>query len=111
MIGHYLNNLTPEGEERVLSLPLQPGGIERGCLIARGDDIKSLGQPTRHYLFWPPFYAGGSNWGNTPYVGKRYDDLYRRFKERLNVAIRNRILSNRARRALQEVPHDQPCGR
>lgn len=96
MIGHYVNNLTPEQEDRVLTAKMRPGGMGFGCLVACaiGNWDYSDQYGGRGLSFWPTDDYG-------PFVGDRYDDLCRRFSgPRINAAIRNRILSNRARRML-----------
>lgn len=102
VIGHYLLTLTPAQEDRVLT---QRMGRARGyvgddcrCLVGTVLDLTedTTGPESRHA--WTEYYAGRHE-----YVGNRYDRLVRRFGERVNAAIRNRILSNRARRTLQGV--------
>jgi len=51
--------------------------------------------------YWGRRSGGNYAEGN---VASRYDQLAIRFGERLNIAIRNRILANRARRALLASP-------
>lgn len=104
MIGHYLGTLTEVQEDRVLTVQMQPvlpwAPYESDCgvcLVATalgyspswlGKDTGSA-QPMRGYV----------NYRYSP--AYRYEDLCERFgASRVNVAIRNRILSNRARRVL-----------
>jgi hypothetical protein len=102
MIGHYVLTFTPEQETRVLTRHMEPGGIKKcvgslPCLMEVADDDE-----TSMWMFWTSYRPRG--WAS-PWV--RYDDLCFRFgTERINTAIRNRILSNQARRLLKqdEVP-------
>lgn len=127
MIGHYLLTLTPEQEDRVLTQQMlcYPDS-ESKCLVQTalgGGDSVRVAQatgwdglcelvpihqnPPRHYVA-PPFFCRGLAEYLT-YKGSRplspalaYDQACWRFgHERVNAAIRNRILSNRARRVLQ----------
>lgn len=92
MIGHYLLTLTPEQESRVLTV--------------------SFGAPAQKCLC---MVAGGGWWGatRTEFIRNRnvpgdvYEQLIARFSiRRVNAAIRNRILSNRARRELAPVSRE-----
>jgi len=94
MIGHYLLTLTEEQENRVLGerfLPYAPGIETRRCLV----DVACSwgpGQTTDDHL--PDAHP-------LILMGNHYDWLCDRFgAPRVNAAIRNRILSNRARREL-----------
>lgn len=106
MIGHYLLTLTTEQEDRVLMLRLNGGFYIQadGCRCLRGaaenfDYAKRcFSERSRGFVFWPPKDELFHN------VGLRYDECVTRFgAPRVNAAIRNRILSNRARRALAPV--------
>lgn len=96
MVGHYLLTLTPEQEDRVLTSRLVGGAFfARGgrCLIATVRDFR---------------YNADVRQGAIPLresiPGIRFDMACRRFGEpRVNAAIRNRILANRARRVLTAV--------
>lgn len=67
------------------------------------DDHGTAGDPWRRLSSWPHMCnATGPLW---MYVGYRYDRACRRFgTPRINELVRNRILSNRARRVLQNAP-------
>ena len=98
MIGHYVNNLMPEQEARVLTQPFERLLPSRGsrppedlgncrCLVLTATDGASMFGPAweADYLLAP---------------GYCYEFLCERFGEaRVNAAIRNRILANQARRA------------
>lgn len=103
MIGHYLLTLTAEQEDRVLTRPF--GGMFE----------KDLG--TCRCLVWTalghaPSWDGDDMEGAKPYgrnvcsgPAYHFEDLVTRFGDRrIQAAIRNRILSNRARRTLQHRP-------
>lgn len=104
MIGHYLLSLTTEQEDRLLTQPMgevvgchQWARAQPGCVLQVSDGDVRAGWVAEE----------GDHYGEqlVRHVGDRYDNLLRRFGSRLNAAIRNRILSNRARRLLQsEVP-------
>lgn len=104
MIGHYLLALTAEHEDRVL--------LETFAPYPRG---QAVDQPTRCLVdvacgLWagatvqkPSMMVTIPRWRTAPQVivGLRYDRLCRRFgTARVNNAIRQRILENRARRVL-----------
>jgi hypothetical protein len=84
MIRRYLLTLTPEQEERVLTTAMRPGSYHKDgdvgpCLVGTACDVVV---PC----------------GN---VERRYDDLCERLgTERANALIRDRIVSNMARRVL-----------
>ena len=101
MIGHYLLTLTPEQEDRVLTTPMDTPMNLRAtvpCLVQvavgreRGVAVSDLLN-----IMWPR----GSICADQEYVTGRYDAVVCRFgAARVNAAIRNRILANRARRTL-----------
>lgn len=112
MIGHYVNTLgwLPNGgaaEDRLLTQQFEPLLLtHRGkmplpkpgcrCLALMVTDGRSFWGPAHHTLNMSP--------------GKRYEELAGRFGvERVNAAIRNRILSNRARRMLAGAPTGIPA--
>lgn len=112
MIGHYLLTLTQEQEDRVLTQRLQSCAVSEldyqargGCLLQTVDGVhvgSEIKRENAHYCDRPrtalPYYL-------SHHVGLAYDGLISRFDtERVNAAIRNRILSNRARRALRNAP-------
>lgn len=115
MIGHYLNNLTVEQEDRVLSTKLgcAPDYInfDTGCRCIRGVEFyNENGTPKRNGSWYG--YCMHQNlvrWPmDTPYaamtVAAQWDRLCQRFGDvRVANAARNRILENRARRALSGV--------
>jgi hypothetical protein len=98
VIGHYLLTLTPEQEERVLTGVMGPimgpaALFGNRCLVVVAHDLP----------YYEPDLAPTCRWGSQ-FVGLKYDDLCERFTtERVNAAIRNRILSNQARRALSVI--------
>jgi hypothetical protein len=127
MIGHYLLTLTPEQEDRILTRPMEgyrdgdPG--ENLCLleIIGGGYDRFYQEDHPGIIEWRDFLcervqeeivAKWSAWKGwepgirekpspfPPAVYGQYDYLYKRFGERANAAIRNRILANRARREL-----------
>jgi hypothetical protein len=103
MIGHWLLTLTPEQESRVLTRPFErllpsrgarPDVLDKGscarCLVLTATDGEQMFGPM------------GADLGQCP--GYWYEDLCQRFGEkRINAAIRNRILANRAHRVLADV--------
>lgn len=114
MIGHYLNGLTPEKEDRALT---QVYGVGMSfsfshrwpaCLIMAVEGVNYLTsslvgyrQPAQQRI---PRFAKNAYYRITS-LGFWYDELLRRFgQERVNAAIRNRILSNQARRVLRVAP-------
>lgn len=105
MIGHYLLTLTPEQESRVLTRALEP----------QCEDVRrGLGLPLRQLLKGRRYGCGclimvanqDTRWDpedeyspDIVDVGMRYEDLCERFGPQvINAAIRDRVLSNRARR-------------
>jgi len=100
MIGHFLLTFTPDVEHDVLTRKMQPGAYEHpdgsACLVgvAAGIDPESdlYGHRRRYFL--------SGDWNDTS-IEYRYDCLCARFgTERVNRAIRNRVLANIARRTL-----------
>jgi len=108
MIGHYLLTLTPDQEDRVLTKRFEPrfeevrdkwglSNLDRyrlscGCLMLTITQDKNA---------FGPSIGGDAAHGS---VGCLYESLCGRFgPRRVNTAIRTRILSNRARRALSSV--------
>jgi hypothetical protein len=119
MIGHYLLTLTEEQEDRVLTTHMSPGHLVRDngtrCLLGVCEDWRIVideadgrsdyvGTEQRLRLIqWPVYGDVEERWRSVPW---RFDLLCRRFSmKRINAAIRNRILSNRARRTLKQVEH------
>lgn len=110
MIGHYLLSLTPEQEDRILTTKMgnpisvvRPREPAEGCILQVANGFPEAGwhdelcYSDRHNLF-------------VKMVGHRYDRLRSRFSDqRLNAAIRNRILSNRARRSLVGKLQGEVC--
>lgn len=106
MIGHYLLTLTPEQEDRVLIRPFVPVGLGSSpdgacCLVmtATGNRDQRVGANDEEIRY-------GERRRRVCYdaPGWRYEWACDRFgTARVNAAIRNRILSNRARRALAGV--------
>lgn len=114
MIGHYLSTLTPAQEDRVLQGRMaagceknhEPGAgdyISRGgrCLVGT-----AWGAYTKNgYTEFLDDKSGGrwTGWKGVS-VEERFDSLMLRFgTARVTAAIRNRILSTRARQALAAV--------
>jgi hypothetical protein len=100
MIGHYLLTLTPEQEERVLTEHMGPGGREKcvgavPCLMeVVENDRNSM------WMFWQLHRP--LKW-MSPW--EAYDRLCNRFgRVVVNRAIRNRVLTNQARRLLKQEP-------
>ena len=117
MIGHLVNILTREEEDRLLTSKL--GCYSDGeCLLQRlSGTVAALQDKTsRHYREWrhstlayPTLHDRGYRWiGGMPAwfhhsIGSRYDMLIDRFgTPRIANAIRNRVLANQARRTLQQ---------
>jgi hypothetical protein len=113
MIGHYLLTLTPEQEDRVLTTPFGHhlgdehfGGGAAACLVmtvhrATGwvGAIEAMSVCAMEHA--TDCDGTPLHW-HSPAI--RYDALGLRFGEdRVNAAIRNRILSNKARRELVGV--------
>ena len=110
MIGHFLNALSEVQEDLLLLESITSGGHQRSpehrCLTMVASDAArdadGRWQPRfRHtkYRAWPPLTPYGPGVVSVP---NRYDDLCDRFgTPRVNAAIRNRILANRARRVLR----------
>lgn len=107
MIGHYLLTLTQEQEDRVLTMKMEKcttyviydhNGIPQcGCLRAVVHDLDQTAARYNPIGKWRTVHG---SW-ELDLVGIQYDALCDRFGvERVNRAIRNRILSNRARREL-----------
>lgn len=118
MIGHYLLTLTPEQEERVLTrvfLGHNPAADESSdrCLVQVAEDIDCPYRAEAKYIFKSRGSTGNGCTYQVRNSGRfhnrlvaltpatQYDNLCDRFgTERVNVAIRNRILANQAHRAL-----------
>ena len=104
MIGRYLSKLTWIEEDRVLTRKMEPFHLaheDSACLIGAVHGITE-----RHLKceFVPPALAAAEA-DVEQWLGMRYNWLCERFgTERVNAAIRNRILSNQARRTLKDVP-------
>jgi hypothetical protein len=124
VIGHYLLTLTPEQEDRVLTQTLGAGRTYRDpvtgarCILgAVHYGNGSAGGVEGYVRAWCDCRAWGlrqspleanpePNLFSWPNVPMAYDRLVERFgAARIANAIRNRILSNRARRALTEEVH------
>ena len=103
MIGHYVDTLSAAAEDRVLMTklgyaPAWTTGDSR-CLVGAACNLRFGNSPEGKEFTRSEFHT----WSEFLSVATRYDQLMLRFGERLNIAIRNRILSNRARRALAHV--------
>lgn len=103
MIGHYLLALTKEQEDRVLTTKLAyaPSFIRLdGCRCLVGT-VKNAYFDDNKHVTWSE--DGPRATWFPKHVGKHFDEVCKRFgEERVNAAIRNRILANRARRLLQQ---------
>lgn len=98
MIGHYLLALTPEQEGRVLTLPINS---YHGRPFVEGRCLVQCTEPHLSAMAALHFNCLGSNESVFTGPAHHYERLCARFgDERINAAIRNRILSNQARRAL-----------
>lgn len=110
MIGHYLLTLTAEKEGRVLGSTLVPGSLVRPegtrCLVGvvenwhyDAEHFRRAGAKRPTLLAWKSAIQmdDQSTWG----VTGRYDLLCERFgAQRINAAIRQRILNNQLWRTL-----------
>lgn len=108
MIGEYLSRLTRYEEDRVLTRKMEPWCFAHGpddtdaaCLIGAVH-----GLTTRHTHLRDSFISPAMSLAihdAEQWVGIRYNWLCERFGvERVNAAIRGRILRNRLRRALTD---------
>ena len=107
MIGKLLAILTPDEEARVLTTVMQPGAYsnrrkhEGPCLVGTALDAQ-LWAGDMAEMFSSLRQLRGRLGFNTNRIEGRYDALCKRFgNTRVNDAIRTRILSNMAQRALQ----------
>ena len=105
MIGHYLLQLTPAQEDRVLTTKLAHAPWytrNDGCRCLVGT-VEDLSSGWSHLAF--DNIVGPCPWrqpGETS-VGTEFDQLCMRFgEERVNRVIRERILTNKARRTLTQ---------
>lgn len=108
MIGHFLLQLTPEQEDRVLTGKMvAAGSLEPGgCVMQVACGQHDYAQPGALAGLWE--WEGPSR--HLRHVGYRYDFLCARFgTPRVNAAIRTRILSSRAQRVLS-APALVGCG-
>lgn len=112
MIGHYVNNLSPAAEDRVLCEKLAVAQhYERGdgcrCLVGVAADYRDGYAYDRPALMRGVWHSRKFLGQDAQLVGYWFDRLCERFSEvRINRAIRNRILSNRARRTLRPVSRE-----
>jgi hypothetical protein len=108
VIGHFLATLQTDEEDRALTQSMSPGRYlfmdGSGCLVGttvwRGDRLNGEARS----VVLPQL-----GWEKRPFrdscVEHRYDNLCSRFGiQCVNAAIRNRILANRAYRALRNSP-------
>jgi hypothetical protein len=110
MIGHYLLTLRSEEEGRVLTMAMRPGDyvcdelMNQGpCLVGVANDPATVPAYMHDYTR-EDFDTRTVLHGETA-IEYRFDALCRRFGiERITAAIRNRILTNQARRALRGNP-------
>lgn len=107
MIGHYLLTLTPEQEDRLLTESFWPFNgdeedeVNNRCMIQCAEGIQNPLRAAEKYHWTPrkPILFRRHKVNGNP--ADRYDDLCEKFgAERINAAIRNRILANKARRVL-----------
>ena len=105
MIGHYLLTLTPKQEDRVLTMPMgrAPSFIaDNGCrcLVGTVQDFDHDRARQEVLRLWDG-YRQRPPGSRRIYVGAWYDRLCARFgDQRINAAIRQRILTNRLWRTL-----------
>jgi hypothetical protein len=97
MVGHYLLSLTPQQKDRLLTQPFEP-------ILPH---IRRIGGSRQCMVFAATGRISWSN-HNSEYArndaGYQYEYLCRRFGTvRINAAIRNRILANRACRVLHDI--------
>lgn len=94
-VSRYVDSLDAASESRILTTPMGPWGDGLSCLVETAIGCDWTRTPERiARLHVRAFLSAGS----------RYDDLCERFGyDRVNAAIRSRILSNQARRALSGV--------
>ena len=111
MLGHYLLSLSPAAEDAVLTSPMAPGHYVSDfnptrCLVGTAAGARAKpnslcgilwdrpGERSRYAAYHPMEGC----------VEARYDNLCKRFgTERINTAIRGRVLMNRLRRALVNI--------
>ena len=112
MIGHFLAQLTPEEEDRVLTTTMRPGDYYEAWdgINARWVGTCLVGVCHKHGS-GEPFVLRLNTWsGPTRGVEARYDSLCVRFgTERVNRVIRDRILTNRLWRELRLVKVAVAC--
>ena len=103
MIGKWLSTITPEMEDRLLTREFRGDVLWCACMVGTAFGARRDTERVLHVLD-----RDGWNRQLRFDAGIRYEILRIRFGlERANAAIRNRILSNRARRTLtapQQVP-------
>jgi hypothetical protein len=106
MLGHYINVQPEKVWDRWLTKPFRPGPHapvrgpkDCGCLVGEANFIARGG----HYGYDASRII---IWGMCgEYVGNRFDDLCERFgPERIQRAVRNRILTMQAHKALRSPP-------
>lgn len=110
MIGHFLGTLDTAAEDRILMGRLCAGSLRdpgageyvhgnSRCLVgAAHDAYKEPGKLWASFRHESQYLTG---WGSGDCIEMQFDMLIMRFgAPRVTAAIRNRILSNRARRAL-----------
>jgi hypothetical protein len=111
MIGRWLDLLTTEEEDRLLTQPfghVRQMGSGTGCLIQVAVDFAVPYDEEPRAESLATFGRRGHGWYSPmACVWGRYDEIRHRWMyddARLNALIRNRILRNRARRALTPSP-------
>lgn len=105
MIGHYLLSLTPEAERDVLTHKMAPGSYAGSlsgarCLVGVcADFLAYLTPDSPRPSYWPQRKRHVPKGRSS--IEHQYDGLCLRFgSDRINAAIRARVLTNMARRTL-----------
>jgi hypothetical protein len=111
MIGHFLAQLPPAAEDRILTTALVPGtycrSVEGGrplerCLVGAA---AAMAEGLAMDRIWIHRAQYNRMYGLSLHVTNQYDALCKRFgTTRVNAAIRSRILTNRLWRALMSAP-------
>jgi len=114
MIGHYLLTLTPPAEHDVLTGKMMPGAYNDGngerCLVGWAADASISWKNSPTYGRFRRRQHLNAHFSPRARVEETYDGLCARFGvDRVNGAIRNRILSNIARRELAGVREAVPA--
>jgi hypothetical protein len=105
MLGHFLNVLDPEAEQRLLTEKMAPVdyvGRASRCVVGCAYNMRRINEqlvPSPEDL--PTAWKGALACS----VEDRYDELCSRFgPDRINTAIRDRVLQNQLYRTLRPQP-------